>query len=229
MPGLDYSGLEQCIEYYFSDKVLLSRALTHRSYSPDSDIHLERLEFLGDAVLGAVVAEYLHDQFPDDQEGQLSRMRAALVRKERLLDIGKKWQLQKLIRVGEGERAPQGGKAPSIVANAVEAVIGAVFADAGWAAAKQLVLLAWKDLLAQADKLEARDAKSALQEWTQGHQLGLPQYQVEDQGVSAVPRFVARCYVEGEWMGSGHGERKKMAELAAALNALSALQAGEDE
>ena len=215
--------LQQDISYVFVNQHLLHRALTHRSFQSKPCVHMERLEFLGDAVLGLVVAEYLHQAFPDEQEGYLSRMRAALVRKESLLLVGRKWQLSRLLRTGEGERQGNSIKSQSIIANAVEAVIGAVFLDAGWAASRDMILRAWQPLLQQLNTLDTRDAKSALQEKTQGMGLGLPQYTVQDIGAQVSPRFMARCSIQGKVMGQGQGERKKTAELAAAEVALVAL------
>jgi len=202
----------------FCDERVLQRALTHCSYGGE---HMERLEFLGDAVLGLVIAEYLHDRFPDEAEGQLSRLRASLVRKESLYEVSKIWQLEAYLRVGEGEKTKQGGvKSKSIVANAVEAVLGAAFKDAGWDAVRPLILKAWQPLFVSLVKGDARDAKSQLQEYTQSHTWGLPSYEVEDLGVNRSPRFQALCYVQGILRGKGLGERKKFAELAAASDVL---------
>ncbi len=206
----------------FHQPELLQRALTHCSTGHP---HMERLEFLGDAVLGVIVAEYLHDRFPEEPEGQLSRLRAALVRKESLYAVASIWKLERYMSVGEGEKTPSGGvKSHSIVANAVEAVIGAVFKDAGWDTVQPWVLQSWQPLfqdLEQGD--DARDAKSRLQEYTQSQAWGLPTYEVMDLGVGQSPRFQAVCCVRGVKKGQGWGERKKTAELAAAQDALLAL------
>jgi ribonuclease-3 len=123
--------------------------------------------------------------------------------------------------VGEGEKTKQGGvKSKSIVANAVEAVLGAAFKDAGWDAVRPLILKAWQPLFVSLVKGDARDAKSQLQEYTQSHTWGLPSYEVEDLGVNRSPRFQALCYVQGVLRGKGLGERKKFAELAAASDVL---------
>jgi len=211
---------EQRIGVQFSQADLLTRALTHCSYSA---LHMERLEFLGDAVLGLVIAEYLHDLFPDEAEGQLSRLRAGLVRKESLYKVAQSWNLEIYLHVGDGERSIQGVKSSSIVANAVEAVIGAVFKDAGWPAAQALVLAAWQPLLKNMNISDARDAKSHLQEYTQGKGWGLPEYKVCDLGVDHEPRFKAECWIKGKLCGTGLGERKKVAELDAAQQALLSL------
>jgi len=213
---LDAESLERvqrALGYCFDKAVLLKRALTHRSASAE---HMERLEFLGDAVLGLAIAEKLHARFPDYSEGELSRMRAALVRKEGLMKIAALWQLDDALHVGEGERAGGKLKSRSIAANAVEALIGAVFEDGGWDEAKELVLRAWRGQLDAIDLDSVRDAKSRLQEFTQGKGWGLPEYSVTDHGVGASPRFTARCKVNGQWLGEGAGSRKKAAELVAA-------------
>jgi len=212
---------EQCIGVCFSDPNLLTRALTHCSYST---MHMERLEFLGDAVLGLVIAEHLHDLFPDEDEGQLSRLRAALVRKESLYKVAQNWNLEVYLHVGDGERSAQGVKSSSIVANAVEAVIGAVFKDMGWSSACDLILQAWQPLLKNMDVSDARDAKSHLQEYTQAKQWGLPEYRVCDFGVDHEPRFKAECWIKNKLYGSGLGVRKKLAELHAAQQVLLSLE-----
>ena len=211
---------EKRIGVRFTQPNLLTRALTHCSHSA---AHMERLEFLGDAVLGLVIAEYLHDLFPDEAEGQLSRLRAGLVRKESLYKVAQNWNLEIYLHVGDGERSAQGVKSSSIVANAVEAVIGAVFKDAGWSAARDLILKAWKPLLKSMDISDARDAKSHLQEYTQGKGWGLPEYKVCDLGVDYKPRFKAECWVKNKLYGTGVGERKKLAELEAAKQTLASL------
>ncbi len=209
-------ALQKRLDYRFSDPRLLERALTHRSVSAR---HMERLEFLGDAVLGLSVAEYLHDHFSEADEGSLSRMRASLVCREGLLSVADTWQLGAAIEVGEGERDAGGIKSPSILANAVEAVIGAIFSDGGWEAARRVVLKAWQPMLARAGKADQRDAKTRLQELTQGRGWGLPAYQVTDLGAGHSPRFQALCSVQGRQIGIGRGDRKKAAEAAAAEQA----------
>ncbi len=210
-------AFEQRIGVCFAQPELLERALTHCSHSA---MHMERLEFLGDAVLGLVIAEYLHDLFSDEAEGQLSRLRAGLVRKESLYKVAQSWDLEIYLHVGDGERSAQGVKSSSIVANAVEAVIGAVFKDAGWSAARDLILKAWQPLLQNMDVSDARDAKSHLQEYTQGKGWGLPEYKVFDLGIDHKPRFKAECWVKNKLCGTGLGARKKVAELQAAQQVL---------
>ncbi|MDQ7011655.1 MAG: ribonuclease III [Mariprofundaceae bacterium] len=217
-----FDDLGKRIGHTFSQPALLERALTHRS---SSGTHMERLEFLGDAVLGLAVAEYLHTNFPDMDEGTLSRMRALLIRRESLAVIAGQWQLAPVLRVGDSERDSEGGiRSPSIPANAVEAVIGAVFVDGGWDAARAVVLAAWEDLFRHADTVETRDAKTRLQEYTQAKGRGLPEYVVVDAGAGASPRFMAECWVNGQLLGRGSGDRKKEAETRAAAKACEHVQ-----
>jgi len=211
------SGLEDRIGYHFRDERLINQALTHRSTSGE---HMERMEFLGDAVLGMVIAARLYEQFPHTDEGELTRMRAVMVCKDGLLRIAGQWRLASCLHVGGGERdRDEQIKSTSIVANAVEAVIGAVFLDGGWESARALILNAWADSLHAVDQADSRDAKTRLQEFTQAHGLGLPEYIVRDLGTDCNPRFEAKCYVNGKSAGTGGGERKKTAEMAAALQA----------
>lgn len=212
--------LQNLIGYTFRKAEILRRALIHRSYAAE---HMERLEFLGDAVLGLAMAEHLHQGFPGLAEGELSRMRAALVCKNSLGSVAAQWRLADVILVGEGERSPDGIRSPSIAANAVEAVIGAVFEDGGWEAARGVVLRAWKGMLATVSAEGSRDAKTRLQELTQGRGWGLPEYRVTDLGTGRSPRFEAVCSINGERLGKGRGERKKQAELAAAEQAWNKL------
>jgi len=215
---LNHITLEQIIGYQFKNKATLTRALTHASKSTE---HLERQEFLGDAVLGLTIAEHLHKSYPDAAEGILSKMRANLVCKQALLDIATQWELEKFLIVGAGELTVQGElKSQSIAANAVESVIGAVFQDSGWEVAKNTILSSWSHLLDNIEQNKVIDAKSQLQELTQAHGLGLPSYQMVDLGLHKMPRFQASCYLNKQCLGTGTGTRKKSAELDAAKSAL---------
>ena len=201
----------------FADAALLQQALTHTSTSLP---HMERLEFLGDAVLGMIIAEELYRRFPIEEEGKLTRMRAALVCRAGLLQVASDWDIDPLLAVGPGERDASGRiRSESICANAVEAVIGALFLDAGWTVVHDIVAQAWQAQLAGADSADGRDAKTRLQEYTQARDWGLPEYVVTDHGTSHSPRFSANCLVRGEEMGKGVGERKKSAESEAAKQA----------
>jgi ribonuclease-3 len=219
------NALADAVGYRFRKPELLRRALTHCSATA---VHMERLEFLGDAVLGAVIAAQLHESFPDSSEGELSRMRASLVRRESLQVVARRWELSSYLLVGEGERHGNAIKSPSIVANAVEAVIGAIYEDGGWEAARGVVLSAWREMLAGIDAEETQDAKTRLQEYTQAQGWGLPEYRVIDRGVGQTPRFSAECWISGEKMGEGEGGRKKTAETQAAEMAWVRLHANEE-
>jgi len=209
------------IGHVFAQSDLLQQALTHAS---TGEAHLERLEFLGDAVLGVVIAEELYRRFPDVEEGALTRMRAALVCRNGLLRVAGAWEIDTFLSVGPGERDHEGNvRSVSIVANAVEAVIGAVFLDAGWQTARQLVLRAWQTHLDTVADSDGRDAKTRLQEYTQAQGWGLPEYAVTDFGAGRQPRFEARCLLRGEQAGIGVGERKKTAESEAAEQACQTL------
>ncbi len=214
--------LQATIDYRFSDTAILRLALTHRSAA---ETHMERLEFLGDAILGAVTAADLYQRFPERNEGELSRMRAHLVRREGLLRVARAWNIEACLHVGEGERKDNVIRSASIPANAVEAVIGAVYQDGGWQAAEHVVRRAWQPLLDALQPDQVQDAKTRLQELTQGKGWGVPEYQVEDFGAGQSPRFRARCLVRGKVMGIGYGERKKGAEFEASQHAWEALQA----
>ncbi|HID36169.1 MAG TPA: ribonuclease III [Ghiorsea sp.] len=210
---------EDKLGYHFKDNLLLEKALTHASKSPN---HLERQEFLGDAVLGLVIADYLYDHFPGSAEGDLSKMRASLVCKDALLYIANRWAIAVFLQVGDGERGKNHAlKSQSIAANAVEAVLGAVFEDTGFDAVQTLILREWQPLLQDVQPVNLRDAKSQLQELTQAQALGLPNYVLHDLGVTVSPRFQAICFLNKQKLGEGLGNRKKEAELEAAKQALT--------
>ncbi len=218
-------AVAQAIGHRFAKPELLRAALTHPSLDPASE--MERLEFLGDAVLGAVVASLLVSLRPDLDEGAMTALKAWLVRRERLVEVAAGWHVHEAVRVGPGERTPDGRlRSPSIAADAAEAVIGAVFLDAGWEAAQALIARTWAPMVEQADPKAVLDPKTRLQELTQAKGWGLPEYRVEDHGAEAGLRFHAECWVQGEKQGEGWGARKKDAERAAAREALARL--GED-
>ncbi len=223
----DLLKLETVIAYRFHNHHLFEQALTHRSAST---WHMERLEFLGDAVLGVVIAAELYDRFPRASEGDLSRMRAVLVCRDGLLNVARAWELSSFLRVGAGERRQGGGlKSASIAANAVEALVGAVFLDGGWEEGRRIVLGAWEAMLDQVASADTLDAKTRLQEYTQAQGLGLPKYIVRDHGRECPLRFEAECHISGKLAGRGAGERKKIAEMKAAEQAWECLKAKNSE
>jgi ribonuclease III len=206
----------------FSDPAWLKLALTHASaragLKPDQDN--ERLEFLGDRVLGLAVAELLADTFPKAREGELARWFNQLVRAETCAEVAQQWALGDFILMSGGEAGSGGRRKKTILANTCEAVLGAVFADASYDAAKEIVRRFWQPQFATLE-LAAPDAKSLLQEWAQGRGLPLPRYlEVAREGPDHAPRFTAEVQIEGLSPERGQGANKREAEQAAALAVL---------
>jgi ribonuclease III len=203
----------------FADPALLTLALTHSSAraAPRPNEDNERLEFLGDRVLGLAIAELLSDRFPNAREGELARWFNQLVRAETCAEIAKEWELGQFILMSGGEAGSGGRRKKTILANTCEAVLGAVFADGGYDAAKAVVRRFWEKPLG-ALAAAAPDAKSLLQEWAQGRQLPLPRYlEVAREGPDHAPRFTAEVQIEGVAPERGQGANKREAEQAAAL------------
>ncbi len=214
--------LQHRIGYSFAHVPLALEALTHRSHSQP---HNERLEFLGDGVLNLVVAQWLYEQQPAQDEGTLSRQRSALVNREALLQVAQRLDLMPLLQLGPGER--QGGAArSSILADAVEAIIGAVFCDGGYPAAARLVQHLLQPLLDQTALEEApKDAKSRLQEWLQARRLPLPRYQLlETRGEAHDQTFLVRCQLAQPLLeAQAQGKSRRMAEQRAAQQVMDQL------
>ena len=207
------------IGYAFNDRSLVELALTHASARPSlkPNEDNERLEFLGDRVLGLAIAELLTTSFPEASEGELARRFNQLVRAETCADVAQRWELGKLIVMSGGE-AESGGRAKkTILANACEAVLGAIFIDGGYEPARDVVHRNWAAELSGLD-LAAPDAKSILQEWAQGRHLPLPRYiEVSREGPDHEPRFTSEVQIDGVAPERGHGANKRAAEQAAAL------------
>jgi len=179
------------------------------------------MEFLGDAVLSLAVSEAVYGLYPDVDEGSLTRLRARLVCREMLRTVARQWRLARCVTVGKGERRADGSlKSEAMLADAVEAVIGAVFLDGGWPAARAVVRAGWAQYLTGDALPDQRDAKTRLQEETQARGWGLPEYTMTDRGPAAASRFEAVCRVRAKRMGVGTGSRKKTAERRAAEQAL---------
>jgi ribonuclease-3 len=209
---------------------LLDEALTHDSYTHESGrtkpasgpASNERLEFLGDAVVGAAVADYLFRRHPSESEGELSRRRAALVSRAALAATAQRWEVGPLLLLGKGEAAAHGERRPSILAAAAEAVIGAVFLSEGFAAASRFVA---REHLAHADEGTDADPKTALQELLQGRFKRAPAYSVTSETGPAHARiFSISVFLGSDLLGTGAGPTKKRAEAAAAADALRALR-----
>ncbi len=219
-----YTDIENIIGYCFKDKEVLREALTHKSYAGEhrSVKHNERLEFLGDSILGAIVADYIYNQCPHVEEGVLSKIKANLVSRHNLYLWGKKMDLGRYIALGHGELATGGRTRDSIISNAVEAVIGAVYIDGGYPAAEQMVLPWVKTQQLTQDR---GDYKSVLQEFLQKRSKQTPEYEViQTVGPEHDKVFTVRVSLEGRPLGIGKGHNKKQAEQNAAENAMSALK-----
>ncbi|MBI1772572.1 MAG: ribonuclease III, partial [Burkholderiales bacterium] len=186
--------LQKRLGHQFSNPALLQQALTHRSHSV---LHNERLEFLGDSVLNCVVASLLFDSFANIDEGDLSRVRANLVKQQSLYEIAQRIELSQFLRLGEGELKSGGFRRPSILADTLEALFGAIFLDAGFDAAKEVIRSLYAPVLASVDPTTlGKDAKTLLQEFLQSKKIALPQYNVvATHGAAHNQEFEIECLV----------------------------------
>lgn len=209
----------------FVDQALFRTALTHRSFGVPNN---ERLEFLGDGILDFVIADALYHRFPELPEGDLSRLRANLVRQETLHRLALTLGLGEFLRLGEGELRSGGAQRPSILADALEALFGAIYLDAGFNAAQAVIVKLYAPLI---DELKPgqfqKDAKTRLQEWLQGKKKALPRYQViEATGAAHEQRFEVACEIDNPSLRTvGHGSSRRIAEQVAAEQALKELNA----
>ncbi len=211
------------IDYQFNNKELLDQALTHRSLGNNNN---ERLEYLGDAILGFVIAEIIYRKFSDVSEGELTRLRASLVKGEKLAEIGRDIQLSKEIKLGPGELKSGGWRRDSILANTVEALIGAVYLDSGIESCRNFILSLYQHHLENIDPADIKkDAKSQLQEYLQSRKQDVPTYKVvEESGSSHHPEFTVSCKIGLlEDLIVAKGTSKRKAEQSAANKAMSLL------
>ncbi|MEO8342742.1 MAG: ribonuclease III [Gallionella sp.] len=209
--------------HVFKQPQLLQRALTHRSYTPE---HNERLEFLGDSILGCVIAKHLYSNYPQLSEGELSRLRSNLVREETLVTLAQQLDLGSHLRLGEGELKSGGFRRPSILADAMEALFGAVLLDSGFAAAEQVVLNLYVPYLEKIDiQALGKDAKTLLQEYLQGRRIPLPTYNVIAlQGEAHAQSFQVECVIPSLKISArGAGTNRRNAEQQAAQAAYQQL------
>lgn len=223
--------LLQGLGYSFKNINLLDEALIHRSYALSFENQAdakwnERLEFLGDEVLGLVISEYLFAQPERFPEGDLSRMRASLVNETQLADLARLHKLGPLLRMGAGELKTRGFDKNSVLADAMEAVFGAIFLDGGFAEARQAVLRVYSPLLAPPlSRYLETDYKTKLQEWTQRHYKEKPTYEVvTTSGPAHTPEFEVAVEFRGKRLAVGNGQSKKLASQAAAKQAFESLQ-----
>lgn len=221
---MDVQALQHALGHEFLSKDLLQQALTHRSHSV---AHNERLEFLGDSVLNCVVASLLFEKFLRIDEGDLSRLRANLVKQQSLYEIAQRLELSPYLRLGEGELKSGGFRRPSILADTVEALFGAVYLDAGFDAARKVIKRLYLPVLETVDpKTLGKDSKTLLQEYLQGRKIALPVYTVvATHGAAHSQEFEVECAVPKLAIQVlGGGGSRRAAEQAAAKKALEAAQ-----
>ena len=224
-PRLD--ALQRRLGHRFEEPRLLARALTHRSGSPD---HNERLEFLGDAVLNLAVSGLLYERFSGSDEGDLTRIRAHLVREDSLHRLALQLGLPEVLRLSEGELRGGGALRPSILADAVEAVIGAVYLDGGFDAARQLVQRLLGEVIGSTEvESWSKDAKTELQEWLQARRIAVPAYRITaTRGQAHAQTFEVECKVAALGLVEcGEGRSRRAAEQEAARRMLDHLKASD--
>lgn len=224
--SLKFTRLQKQLDYQFRQPQLCQQALTHRSVSSKSNY--ERLEFMGDALLGVIIACYLYDRFPNEDEGRLTRLRSTLVRQDSLAAIAKDLKLGEHLILGSGEMKSGGHRRESILADAVEALIGAMYLDSADLNVVRDVVLKWYapylDTLEPKDTL--KDPKTRLQELLQGKRLPLPEYTLTAAiGEAHNQTFTVECRVEGESITIGQGQSRRFAEQSAASQLLVLLEA----
>ncbi|MEQ1682297.1 MAG: ribonuclease III [Burkholderiaceae bacterium] len=220
-------ALQRRIGYRFTDAQLLSRALTHRSFGSD---HNERLEFLGDAVLSLAISGLLFERFAGSDEGDLTRVRAHLVREDSLHRVAVQLGLPEVLNLGEGEARGGGAQRASILADALEAVLGATFLDGGFDAARELVKGLFGEVIQTTDVASwSKDAKTELQEWLQARRLPVPTYRISaTRGQAHAQTFEVECVVPAlNLTESGEGRSRRVAEQEAARRMLDALKASD--
>ena len=220
------SDLETALGYRFADRDLLRVALTHRSYANErgEDDNYERLEFLGDSVLGLIASHWLYDRFPARAEGELAKIKGFVVSTRALSRLAEELGLGALVRLGVGEQRSGGHAKTSILADAMEAVFGAVYLDGGLEAARVVILPVLERTLDKRGRRVRTDAKTALQEQVQARGWRLPVYRLlRASGPDHRKVFTVECLIQDRVAGKGEGRSKKVAEQAAAAAALAEL------
>ncbi len=217
------AALQHRLGYRFNQPELLTRALTHRSFGVE---HNERLEFLGDAVLSLAVSSLLYEQFSGSDEGDLTRIRAHLVREDSLHKLALSLDLPQVLRLSDGEAKGGGAQRPSILADVMEALIGAIYVDSGYAAALELVRRLLAEVIGGGGAENwGKDAKTALQEWLQARRLAVPGYRIaETRGQAHAQTFEVECSVPALSLAKrGEGRSRRVAEQDAARRMLDEL------
>jgi len=226
---LPNEALDLALGIGFADPELRRAALTHRSYAFEQGLTLtnERLEFLGDSVLGLVVTEMSYRAFPDMPEGQLAKLRAAIVNMQALADVARSLDLGSVVLLGRGEEQSGGREKQSILADALEAVFGAVYLDRGLDAARALIERLFRPRMDAYTRGEGdRDYKTMLQELASQEIRSMPEYRLSERGPDHEKEFTATVYLGGEAFGNGVGRSKKEAEQQAAREAFERMSAG---
>jgi ribonuclease-3 len=221
-PRSEPRALDHALGILFRNAELRETALTHRSFAFEQDLETtnERLEFLGDSVLGLVVTDMAFDAFPRLPEGELAKLRAAIVNAQALADVARSLGLGDLVRLGKGEEQSGGRDKASILADALEAVFGAVYLDLGLAEARALIERLFRPLMEAYARGEGdRDYKTILQELASRELHTMPEYRLEDRGPDHEKEFTATVFLNGQPMGTGVGRSKKEAEQRAAREA----------
>jgi ribonuclease III len=218
--------LEERLGYVFEDRAQLVEALTHRSYAGEQQLEhsYERLEFLGDAVLQLAVTRYLFENRPDLAEGEMAKVRAAVVNERTLARLARSIEIGPALLLGRGEELTGGREKDSLLSDVIEALVGAIYLESGFAVVEALILGLWRETID--DRAEApgeRDYKTRLQETLARHGLR-PRYEVDEEGPEHAKEFTARVFAGGELLGEGSGSSKKRAEQAAAQVAAAAFE-----
>ncbi|MDH5189824.1 MAG: ribonuclease III [Gammaproteobacteria bacterium] len=220
----DSRELEASLDYQFSEPALLQQALTHRSVGKKNN---ERLEFIGDSVLGLVISTEIYERFPDIDEGELSRRRASLVRGDTLAEIARELSIGDYLNLGSGELKSGGFRRESILANTLEAIIGAVYLDSGTDAVWQLVIRMYKNRINAVSEIDdLKDPKTRLQEFLQARQKALPVYEIIDvTGNPPKQAFKVSCSLsDPEMTIIGEGSSRRKAEQEAAQSTLAKIE-----
>jgi ribonuclease III len=228
----DLTPLEKRLDYRFKRLDLLDLALTHRSWANEQSVpeHYERLEFLGDAVLGLVTADWLYERHPELPEGELSKLKAQIVSKTTLARHAEALDLGTALRIGVGEDRSGGRTKPSLLADSMEAVFGALYLDGGLEVARKAILAMAEGAYLEQTQQSVTDPKTQLQEVVQALGWDLPEYRLTDSiGPDHNKTFVVECWLMGSLAGRGEGPNKKTAEQRAAADALEQLPEQQEE